>query len=135
LTPKTDDVLVNIANWALAFDATSEALLEKHNMKPLSAEELTTAVMETFPNAQPVAQIQYAPAPAPTWAVEQASPNGFTVRVKGTQHGPIPAWLHAECAKKGITEVWDNRDGLTANPKRPWFKSTSGNDAFWAPRK
>jgi hypothetical protein len=56
------------------------------------------------------------------------------VRVKGKQHGDIPAWLSAECAKKGVTEVWDNRDGLTVNPKRPWFKSTTSNDAFWAPK-
>lgn len=134
LTPKSDDVLINIANWAIAFDATAEALLEKHGMKILGDEELNVAVATAFPNSTPVATVQYK---APAWAQEQASApaQGFTVRIKGTQHGPIPDWLQTECAKKGVTEVWDNRDGLSINPKRPWFKSTSGNDAFWAPRK
>jgi hypothetical protein len=77
-------------------------------------------IMEAFPDST---------------VVSQPSGNGFGVRIKGKQHGPIPEWLNAECAKKGITEVWDNRDGLAANPKRPWFKSTSTEDAFWAPRK
>lgn len=136
LTPKSDDVLINIANWAIAFDATAEALLEKHGMTILGDEELKVAVATAFPNSTPVATVQYK---APAWATEGASasapPSGFTVRIKGTQHGPIPEWLNGECAKKGVTEVWDNRDGLNINPKRPWFKSTSGNDAFWAPRK
>ena len=35
LTPKSDDVQINIANWLLAFDATSDALLEKHGMTQL----------------------------------------------------------------------------------------------------
>ena len=134
LTPLTDDVLINIANWAIAFDATTEALLEKHGMTILGDEELKVAIATAFPNSTPVATVTYK---APAWAQEQASApaQGFTVRIKGTQHGPIPDWLPTECAKKGVTEVWDNRDGLSINPKRPWFKSTSGNDAFWAPRK
>ena len=32
LTPKTDDIMLNIANWAMAFDATTDALLQKHGM-------------------------------------------------------------------------------------------------------
>ena len=68
-------------------------------------------------------------------AEEVFSPNTSAgVSVKGQQHGPIPAWLHAECAKVGVNEVWDNRDGLQANPKRPWFKAVSGDKAFWEPR-
>jgi hypothetical protein len=30
--------------------------------------------------------------------------------------------------------VWDNRNGLAANPKRPWFKDANGDKAFWAPK-
>jgi hypothetical protein len=30
--------------------------------------------------------------------------------------------------------VWDNRDQLAANPKRPWFKDANGDKAFWAPK-
>jgi len=125
LTPKTDDIMTNIANWAIAFDATTEALLEKHGMSLMTEPQATQAITEAF-NATPV---QETPAPAP-----QASTGGFQVRIKGQQHGPVPAWLHTECAKVGVTEVWDNRDGLSANPKRPWFKAVTGDKAFWEPR-
>ena len=125
LTPKTDDIMTNIANLAIAFDATTEALLEKHGMTTMTEPQATQAITEAF-NATPV---QETPAPAP-----QASTGGFQVRIKGQQHGPVPAWLHTECAKVGVTEVWDNRDGLSANPKRPWFKAVSGDKAFWEPR-
>ena len=126
LTPKTDDIMTNIANWAIAFDATTEALLEKHGMTDngMTEAEVTQAVISTF-GATP------APAPAPQ---ASAPAGGFQVRIKGKQHGPIPAWLHNECAKVGVTEVWDNRDGLSANPKRPWFKAVQGDSAFWEPR-
>jgi hypothetical protein len=131
LTPKSDDVQINIANWLLAFDATSDALLDKHGMTQLDDQQVAEIVQQVFPNSVTVTQTS-----APQWATQQAQSqtSGFQVRVKGKQHGDIPAWLHAECAKKGVTEVWDNRDGLSANPKRPWFKSTTSNDAFWAPR-
>jgi hypothetical protein len=125
LTPKTDDVLTNITNWAMAFDATTECLLAKHNMNNgMTEEQVTQAVISTFGAT---------PAETPEPAPQQAS-GGFQVRIKGKQHGPIPAWLHTECAKVGVTEVWDNRDGLSANPKRPWFKAVTGDKAFWEPR-
>jgi len=129
LTPLTDDVNMNIANWLVAFDATADALLEKHGMTPLDDEQIVEVVQQVFPNSATVPQVQ-----APQWAVEQAQAPKFQVRIKGRQHGEIPAWLHVACARKGVTEVWDNRDGLSINPKRPWFKSTTSNDAFWEPK-
>jgi hypothetical protein len=64
-----------------------------------------------------------------------ASANGVTI--KGNQWGPIPDWLVIEAVQAGVTSVYDNRDQLADNPKRPWFKSTEGGKdakAFWAPR-
>lgn len=126
LTPKTDDVNRNIADFLIAFDATTEALLGAHGMTAGAAmpteaqeEQFVQAVQNVFPNSQ---------------VVTAAPSNGFSVRIKGKQHGPIPEWLASECAKKGVSEVWDNRDKLSENPKRPWFKSTTSEDAFWAPR-
>lgn len=132
LTPKSDNVMDNIGNFVTALEATADALLGMHGVraydeggKYLLAElnaEVQTAqtvdnavntVMQAFPNSTPVS---------------------FEVRIKGKQHGPIPAWLAAACAEKGVTEVWDNRDGLAANPKRPWFKAVNGTEAFWAPK-
>lgn len=129
LTPKTDDLNTNITNWVIAFEATTEALLGAHGMSPASQ----VAVAEQMITEAFTATAVSTPAPAPQWAQEAVS-GGMSVRIKGQQHGPIPAWLAAECAKKGVTEVWDNRDGLTANPKRPWFKAVQGDAAFWEPR-
>jgi hypothetical protein len=127
LTPKTDDIQKNLADFLVAFEVTTEALLRAHGMNALGTPEaIMGAVTEAFPTATVVGEPV-----APT----ATTPNGFTVRVKGKQHGPLPAWLAPACMAKGVTEVWDNRDRLQENPKRPWFKSTSSDDAFWAPRK
>lgn len=131
LTPKSDDVMSNISNWLLAFDACTDALISK---------ALPTS---DAPQPQPQQQMTYTPAPDPvqvaTDRIMEAFPNStvqeFSVNVKGQQHGPLPEWLASACRAKGVTEVWDNRDKLSQNPKRPWFKSTSSEDAFWAPRK
>ena len=56
------------------------------------------------------------------------------ITVKGDQHGELPNWLYGECVSRGITHVYDNRDGLAANPKRPWFKCVDTGTALWAPK-
>jgi hypothetical protein len=60
--------------------------------------------------------------------------SGGTVSIKGTTHGPVPEWLIKACKRDGVTEVWDNRDGLAENPKRPSFRATSGEKSYWPPR-
>lgn len=66
---------------------------------------------------------------------------GSGLQIKGTAHGPIPAWLVTACQKSGVTSVWDNRDTATPANKRPLFKAADGTNspagqplAFWAPR-
>jgi hypothetical protein len=128
LTNKHEDISQTITDWSIAFDAVSDALLTTMgmNINTTSPEQM---VMDAF-GAVP-APAQFTPAPQ----AQVPTSGGFQVRIKGQQHGPIPEWLHTECAKVGVTEVWDNRDGLSANPKRPWFKAVQGDKAFWAPRK
>jgi len=119
LTPKSDDVNANIVSFATAFDAVKDLMFTEHGFSGESAvtpEQAVANVQQAFPNAT------------------VTTTGGMSVRIKGKQHGPIPEWLVTACASKGVTEVWDNRDGLSANPKRPWFKSTTTDDAFWAPR-
>lgn len=59
-----------------------------------------------------------------------------TLKVRGQQYGPIPEWMISAAAADGTTEVYDNRDQLAANPKRPWFRSTADKDkAYWPPKK
>jgi hypothetical protein len=129
LTTKHEDINQTITNWSIAFDAVSDALLTTMGMNIATATQTEAMVVEAFGGT---VVTQPAPVYAPTQPV---ATGGFQVRIKGQQHGPIPEWLHSECAKVGVTEVWDNRDGLSANPKRPWFKAVSGDKAFWAPRK
>jgi hypothetical protein len=72
---------------------------------------------------------------APKMRITQASSaKGDGVTIKGNQWGPIPDWLILEASQAGVTQVWDNRDQLAANPKRPWFKDANGDKAFWAPK-
>jgi hypothetical protein len=105
------------------------------------------AVVKAFPGTQPVAQqyaqgatsnpgypAQQAPAFEPQHQQQAFAP--MAVKVKGSQFGPLPDWLFAQAAEKGVTEVYDNRD-RAAGTKRPWFKATTGGDnaiPFWPPR-
>jgi len=56
------------------------------------------------------------------------------LQIVGKQHGDIPDWLIKACKRDGVTKVYDNRDGLAVNAKRPWFKSVEGEKAYWAPK-
>jgi hypothetical protein len=84
------------------------------------------------PSREEMAKVQNS---APKMRITQApSAKGDGVSIKGDQWGPIPDWLVLEAAQAGVTQVWDNRNGLAANPKRPWFKDANGDKAFWAPK-
>lgn len=68
-------------------------------------------------------------------AFPQATSTGFTVSIKNDQQGPIPEWLVSSCQRDGVTEVYDNRADLAANPKRPWFKAVNDKEkAYWPPK-
>jgi len=70
-----------------------------------------------------------------TQVVTSASTAPFTgVTIVGKQHGPIPEWLIKACKRDGVSKVYDNRDGLEANPKRPSFKAVDAEKAYWPPR-
>lgn len=135
LTPKGEDVNANIVAFNEAYEAVCEIILTSQGLS--NTQTVTQQPTQSAPMAQPAPQVpQATDEQLFTQAFPEAKPtSGFTVRIKGKQHGPIPEWLNEQCAMKGVTEVWDNRDGLQANPKRPWFKSTTTNDAFWAPKK
>jgi hypothetical protein len=62
------------------------------------------------------------------------STNTGPLQIVGKQHGDIPDWLIKACKRDGVTKVYDNRDGLAVNAKRPWFKSVEGEKAYWAPK-
>jgi|DEB0MinimDraft_6_1074348.scaffolds.fasta_scaffold59375_2 hypothetical protein len=73
-----------------------------------------------------------------TTEVQQSAAN---IEVAGAQHGPLPEWLIAACAKNSVTKVYDNRDTANATNNRPWFKAADGSMnakgqpfAFWPPK-
>jgi hypothetical protein len=111
------------------FDFVREALLDAHGVKTVVVTDATGSG-----NAEEAIRRAFGP------EVSEETSGGITI--KGTQHGPIPAWLTNACRKAGVTSVWDNRDTATVENRRPFFKSADGktNDkgqpiAFWPPKK
>lgn len=114
------------------------------------ASELTTnnaSVAQFADNFDAVTELLmnaiYKDAPASTYSDEaivatafpQATSTEFSVRIKNDQQGPIPSWLVSACQRDGVTEVYDNRGDLAANPKRPWFKAVNDKEkAYWPPK-
>lgn len=132
LTCKTacDGVLENIQSAYLAhFDFVRELLVSTHGFGEAQAPVTNTPRVSTETRVQDIAE-----------SFDASYTQGSAVRIKGTQHGPIPAWLVTACAKANVTTVYDNRDTSTAENRRPLFKAVDGNMdakgqplAFWAP--
>jgi hypothetical protein len=112
-----------MSEWADCFEFVQETLFNAHGFTD-TANVAETSMTEAFGSVEPVSRP----------VIPMNTNAGGNVRVKGTQHGPLPEWLIAEASKAGVTEVWDNRDKLSENPKRPWFKAVNGDKAFWQPR-
>lgn len=134
LVKVNEDVNTTIVDWSIAFSAVLDALMEQHNVQ--SVEIAEQAITAAFQNTTVETQVTHS-VPQPP---RQTSVGGG-VQVAGTQHGDLPDWLAAQCAASGVTRVWDNRDGLAQNPKRPWFKAADGTKnskgediAFWPPK-
>lgn len=132
-----DDNILNIID---AYETMFEAVWAK----VASEIDGTNAVQRVFPGSVVVPEAE---APQPQPAYQQPAPQGVPqtpqgdLKVAGTQHGPLPAWLIKEAAAAGVTKVWDNRidregNDITANPanKRPWFKDADSDKAFWPPK-
>jgi hypothetical protein len=126
------DLLTLIDNYEAAFEAVTRRVL-------------TTISGDTIMQAFPQSTIEPAPVAAPEPAPMPTISNGSSLRVIGTQHGDLPAWLIDACRKAGIEKVYDNRKDRDGNDqtmtKRPWFKeavekgSTREGVAFWPPKR
>ena len=126
LTSKTacDGVIENIQSAYLShFDFVRELLVGTHGFNEVVAVTNSPKVSTETNRVNDIAE-----------SFDAGYTQGSGVQIKGKQHGPLPEWLFVACQRDGVTEVWDNRDGLAANPKRPWFKATTGDKAYWAPR-
>jgi hypothetical protein len=122
--PNRGDLDGMIVDFVHACDAVYEHLSNAHGWsgdaaQPMTETQAVNMVMAAF-EAQPVESTQMTVS--------------SSVRVKGKQHGPLPEWFIREAQAAGVSEVWDNRDQLAVNPKRPHFKDANGDKAFWPPR-
>ena len=125
LTDKSTDVDTRLGEFATLFSTVSDILMES-----IYGETATTTPTLSEQNSKVVSMVKEA-----FNAEEVFSPNTSAgVSVKGQQHGPLPEWLIKACKRDGVTLVYDNRDGLAANPKRPSFKAVDAEKAYWPPR-
>lgn len=125
LTDKSTDVDTRLGEFATLFSTVSDILMES-----IYGETATTTPTLAEQNSKVVSMVKEA-----FKAEEVFSPNTSAgVSVKGQQHGPLPEWLIKACKRDGVTLVYDNRDGLAANPKRPSFKAVDAEKAYWPPR-
>lgn len=123
LTDKTIGLDERIGEFATLFSSINDMLMEQIYGQTTTQESnarIVSMVKETF-NAE-----------------EVTKPTGTStggVQIAGQQHGEIPDWLIKACKRDGVTKVYDNRDGLAQNPKRPWFKAVDDKEkAYWPPR-
>jgi len=124
LTDKGPDAAVKVSEFASIFTDVKDILLESIYGEAPAAPVATARVAQT--EEQQVAMIREA---------FPAAKEEHDIRVVGKQHGDLPDWLITACRRDGITKVYDNRDGLAANPKRPWFKAVDDKEkAYWPPR-
>lgn len=118
LTNPNQPVDDRLSEWAVLYGQIDDILMERIGMT--AAQQQNNNVIEMVK--------------ATFNATEVTTPQVGAVQVKGKQHGDLPDWLIKACARDGVASVWDNRDGLSVNPKRPWFKAVDGDKAYWPPR-
>jgi len=126
LTTKELDIEQRLGEFATLFSSITEIMMEEiygtSNMNHAIEQNnnVVKMVKEAF-NAEEV-------------SMPETTTSSGPVSVKGKQHGPLPEWLIKACKRDGVTTVYDNRDGLAANPKRPSFKAVDAEKAYWPPR-
>ena len=148
---QTDGTLGDVqATYIQHFDFVRELLVSVHEFPtnaPMTNSPIVPTTNANTYNRPSIKVTQVTPTQTMTvqdiaQSFDASYETGSGIQVKGTQHGPLPAWLISACSKVGVTEVWDNRDTANAENRRPLFKAVNGPVdakgnvmAFWAPRK
>jgi hypothetical protein len=128
LTDKTRDVDTRISEFAVLFSTVTDILIE--SIYGESTQAMATAVAQ---NNNVVQMIKESFSGSTEVSSEQSKSSG-SLKIVGKQHGDIPDWLIKACKRDGVDKVYDNRDGLEANAKRPHFKAVEAEKAYWPPR-
>jgi hypothetical protein len=132
LTTKDLEVGERLSEFAVIFSSITEIMMDEIYGQPSTSQSkeqnavVVQMVKEAF-NAEEV----FTPN---TTVTTTATATDAGLQVVGKQHGPIPDWLVKACKRDGVTKVYDNRDGLASNPKRPSFKAVDAEKAYWPPR-
>lgn len=122
LVNREQDTTQKMGEFTVIFSQVMEIIFDTIDAGVSGNAPATMAdVIKVFPTATEVTA-----APAAT--------GPFSLTIVGKQHGDLPEWLIAACKRDGTTKVYDNRDGLAENPKRPWFKAVETGKGYWAPR-
>lgn len=117
LTVKSEDTQETANRFGVLLSLVTEMVFDSIGSRTMTAAP-AQVIKAVFPTATEVV----------------ADSQGFTVTVQGEQHGELPAWLVAACKRDGVTRVFDNRNQLADNPKRPWFKAVGVDKAYWEPK-
>ncbi len=125
LTNKTTDVDTRMGEFATLFSSINEIIMD-------TIYGGTTNTQAVAQNATVVRMLKEELGAEEVSVPASSSASG--VQIAGKQHGPIPEWLIKACKRDGVSKVYDNRDGLEANPKRPHFKAVDAEKAYWPPR-
>lgn len=125
LVDKSAGTAEKLGEFALLFDSINNIMMETI----YGAQAEATAIEQNNYIIEKVKEELGA-----TQVVSSESTPFTGVKIVGKQHGPIPEWLIKACKRDGVTKVYDNRDGLEANPKRPSFKAVDAEKAYWPPR-
>jgi hypothetical protein len=131
LTDKSTDVDTRLGEFANLFSSINEIMMDTiyGGTTATQASQQNTAVIKMLKDELGAEQVQ-----TPSQNVSSSSSSSGSVTVKGQQHGPLPDWLIKACKRDGVTVVYDNRDGLVENPKRPSFRAVDAEKAYWPPR-
>ena len=124
MTTKTTDVDAKLGEFATLFSSITEIMME-------SIYGSVTTAKAVEQNANVVQMVK------DSFGAEDVGTTSKTaqgVQVIGKQHGDLPDWLVKACKRDGVSKVYDNRDGLSSNAKRPHFKAVDAEKAYWPPR-
>jgi len=121
-------VCAKIAADLVNQNATTEEKIGEFAILFSSVKDMVFDTLESDKDMAPIVQLQQGF--QGSTVVSETGP----IQIVGKQHGDLPDWLIVACKRDGVSKVYDNRDGLAVNAKRPWFKAVEGDKAYWAPK-
>jgi hypothetical protein len=133
MTDKTKDVDSRLGEFAVLFSTVNDILIEA--IYGDTKQATATAVAQNNNVVQMIKDSFSGSTEVETSSAQpKSSGSSGSIQIVGKQHGEIPDWLIKACKRDGVVKVYDNRDGLEANAKRPHFKAVEAEKAYWPPR-